>query len=75
MRCGAEHSVHYRRKLNMRYRQIAACPMRLYALTSLDSGYRISAITRVSSRFGLPAGGYQMQFPYPVPPQFISVVR
>ena len=37
MRCGAEHSVHYRRKLNMRYRQIAACPMRLYALTSLDS--------------------------------------
>ena len=33
------------------------------------AGYRIPAITHVSSRFGLPGGGYEMQFPYPVPPQ------
>jgi hypothetical protein len=38
------------------------------------AGYKTPGLTRVSSRFGLPGGGYEMQFPYPVPPQFITVV-
>jgi len=38
------------------------------------AGYEIPAVTRVSSRFGLPGGGYEMQFGYPIPPQFITVV-
>jgi hypothetical protein len=38
------------------------------------AGYKIPGLTRVSSRFGLPGGGYEMQFPYSVPPQFITVV-
>ena len=38
------------------------------------AGYEIPAVTRVSSRFGLPGGGYEMQFAYPIPPQFITVV-
>jgi hypothetical protein len=38
------------------------------------AGYEIPAATRVSSRFGLPGGGYEMQFNYPIPPQFITVV-
>ena len=39
-----------------------------------QAGYEIPELTRVSGRFGLPGGGYEMQFPYPIPPQFISVV-
>jgi RHS repeat-associated protein len=39
-----------------------------------QAGYEIPELTRVSSRFGLPGGGYEMQFPYPIPSQFISVV-
>jgi hypothetical protein len=38
------------------------------------AGYEIPSVTRVSSRYGLPGGGYEMQFPYPVPPQFLTVV-
>lgn len=38
------------------------------------AGYEIPGVTRVSSRFGLPGGGYEMQFPYPIPPQFLTVV-
>jgi hypothetical protein len=37
-----------------------------------QAGYEIPELTRVSGR--LPGGGYEMQFPYPIPPQFISVV-
>jgi RHS repeat-associated protein len=40
-----------------------------------QAGYQVPALTRVSSRFGLPGGGYEMQFPYPIPPQFITVIH
>ena len=39
-----------------------------------QAGCQIPELTRVSSRFALPGGGYEMQFLYPIPPQFISVV-
>jgi len=39
------------------------------------AGYKIPKITRVSSRFGLPGGGYEMRFPYPIPREFVTVVR
>ncbi len=38
------------------------------------AGYEIPGLSRVSSRFNLPGGGYEMQFSYPVPPEFITVV-
>lgn len=40
-----------------------------------SAGYQIPEVTRVSGRFGLPGGGYEMQFPYAVPPEFIRVVQ
>ena len=38
------------------------------------AGYEIPGLTRVSGRFGLPGGGYEILFPYRVPPQFLTVV-
>jgi hypothetical protein len=46
------------------------------------AGYEIPSPTRVSSTvtgpggrvYNMPGGGYEMQFPYEIPPQFLSVV-
>ncbi|MEX1025014.1 MAG: RHS repeat-associated core domain-containing protein [Planctomycetota bacterium] len=39
------------------------------------AGYKIPEVSRVSGQFGLPGGGYEMQFPYAIPPEFIQVVQ
>jgi len=39
------------------------------------AGYRIPDVSRVSAYKGLPGGGYEMQFPYAIPPQFIKVIQ
>jgi RHS repeat-associated protein len=39
------------------------------------AGYEIPAVNRVSGRFGMAGGGYEMQFPYAVPPEFIRVIQ
>lgn len=47
------------------------------------AGYEIPAVTRVSNVvrdtwgriYSMPGGGWEMQFPYAIPPEFISVVR
>ena len=47
-----------------------------------NAGYTIPSITRISNVvtgasgrvYSMPGGGYEMQFPYPIPPQFIKVV-
>jgi hypothetical protein len=39
------------------------------------AGYEIPSVSRVSSRFGAAGGGFEMQFPYAVPPEFIKVVQ
>lgn len=33
------------------------------------------AVTRVAARYGMPGGGYEMQFPYEIPAEYLSVVR
>jgi hypothetical protein len=46
------------------------------------AGYEIPAVTRVSSVvqartgriYSMPGGGYQMQFPYEIPPEYLKVV-
>lgn len=38
-----------------------------------SAGYEIPEVTRVSGAFGMPGGGYEMQFPYAIPPEFLSV--
>jgi hypothetical protein len=38
------------------------------------AGYKIPSVNRISSQFGMPGGGYEMQFPYAIPPQFIKVI-
>ena len=39
------------------------------------AGYQIPAVTRAGRSFGMPGGGYEMQFPYPIPPEFIKVIN
>lgn len=38
------------------------------------AGYQIPGVTRAGRSFGMPGGGYEMQFPYPIPPEFIKVI-
>jgi len=40
-----------------------------------EAGYDIPQITPVERSFNMPGGGYEMKFPYPIPPQFISVIK
>jgi hypothetical protein len=50
------------------------------ALLSIDlkglraAGFEIPEATQAARSFGMPGGGMEMQFPYAVPPEFISVV-
>jgi hypothetical protein len=39
-----------------------------------NAGYDIPPVSQVGRSFNMPGGGYEMQFPYPVPPEFITVV-
>jgi hypothetical protein len=38
------------------------------------AGYEIPNVTRVGRSFNMPGGGYELQFPYEVPPEYISAV-
>jgi hypothetical protein len=38
------------------------------------AGYEIPKLTRVGRSFNMPGGGYELRFPYEVPPEYISVV-
>ena len=38
-----------------------------------DAGYDIPEVTRVTGQFSRPGGGYEMQFPYGVPTEFLRV--
>jgi hypothetical protein len=40
-----------------------------------SAGYEIPSVSRVSGQFGMAGGGYEMQFPYAVPPEFLRVVQ
>jgi RHS repeat-associated protein len=40
-----------------------------------QAGYRIPEVTQVQRSYGMPGGGFEMQFPYPIPAEFIKVVR
>ena len=40
-----------------------------------SAGYQIPAATRVAGRYGMPGGGYEMQFPYAIPAEFIRVIQ
>jgi len=40
-----------------------------------QAGYQIPEITQVGRSFGMPGGGFEMQFPYSIPPQFITVIQ
>jgi hypothetical protein len=39
------------------------------------AGYEIPNVTQAGRSFNMPGGGFEMQFPYPVPPEFITVIR
>jgi hypothetical protein len=39
------------------------------------AGYEIPQVTQVGRSFGMPGGGFEMLFTYPIPPQFIKVIR
>jgi hypothetical protein len=47
------------------------------------AGYEIPEVTRVSNVvrgpggrvYTMPGGGYELKFPYPIPPEFVQVVR
>jgi RHS repeat-associated protein len=39
------------------------------------AGYRIPTTTRVTGAHGMPGGGYEIHFPYEIPPEFIKVMR
>ena len=40
-----------------------------------QAGYDIPDVTQVGRSYNMPGGGYEMQFPYPIPPEFLKVVR
>jgi len=40
-----------------------------------QAGYQIPEITQVGRSFAMPGGGYEMLFPYSIPPEFITVIR
>ncbi len=40
-----------------------------------QAGYQVPSVSQVGRSFGMPGGGTEMRFPYPVPPQFISLIR
>ncbi len=40
-----------------------------------QAGYEIPQVTRIARKFGMPGGGFEMQFPYAIPPQFIKIIR
>ncbi len=40
-----------------------------------EAGFTIPEVTQVPRAFGMPGGGYEMYFPYSIPPEFIRVVR
>jgi RNA:NAD 2'-phosphotransferase (TPT1/KptA family) len=37
------------------------------------AGYEIPRVRRVSGRYKMAGGGYEMQFPYEIPPEYLSV--
>jgi len=39
-----------------------------------EAGYEIPRVTQVGRSYNMPGGGYEMQFPFPIPPEFIKVV-
>lgn len=39
-----------------------------------DAGYEIPGATQVGPSFNMPGGGYELQFPYAIPPEFLKVV-
>lgn len=39
------------------------------------AGYEIPPVTRVTSAYGMPGGGWEMRFPYEIPPEFLKVVQ
>jgi hypothetical protein len=39
------------------------------------AGYAMPTVTPVARSFNMPGGGVEMQFPYPIPPEFLSVLK
>lgn len=39
------------------------------------AGYEVPELRQVGRKFNMPGGGREVQFPYPIPPQFLTVVR
>lgn len=38
------------------------------------AGYEIPSVSRVSGQFGMAGGGFEMRFPYAIPPEFIKAI-
>lgn len=38
------------------------------------AGYDIPGVSRVGRSFNMPGGGFEMQFPYAIPPEFLKVI-
>lgn len=39
------------------------------------AGYEIPGVGQVGRSFNMPGGGFEMQFPYQIPPEFLKVIR
>lgn len=40
-----------------------------------EAGYQIPEVTQVGRSSGMPGGGFEMQFPYRIPPEYLKVIR
>ena len=40
-----------------------------------SAGYDVPELSQVGRSFNMPGGGYEMQFPYSIPPEFLKVIR
>jgi hypothetical protein len=40
-----------------------------------NAGYEIPPVTPVARSFNMPGGGFEMEFPYRIPPEYITRIR
>jgi hypothetical protein len=69
-------AAHARRSLKRKGPNQGAghCLLRVDLAGLRKAGYEIPKVTRVGRSFNMPGGDYELQFPYEVPPEYISVV-
>lgn len=57
------------------WRELPGAILRIDLEAMRARGYVIPKPTPVTRSFGMPGGGYEIHFPYPIPPEYITVIK